>query len=467
MITEALILVKPTTAMSRNSAFSMFGGAGGRGSRVSVASLEGLRNVMRSDPENSKEVSPDPGPAPDDKKTMKGLNNRLSGYLGRVRNLEETNKDLENQIQDILDKRGDPKGRDWDVVEKPLNDLRKKLRDMTMDNARLLLQIDNTKLANDDFKNKLDNEKQARKSVEQDLIGLKKMIDDTNLNRTQLESQIDSVKEELAFLKKDHKDDVDELRRKIKDSNVLVEFDSQDNNLSDTLNKIRSQYEKLAKKNLKDTDDWYQSKFDSIKEEVVQNTEALHSGKNELKDLRRQRHLLEIDIQSIVSMVHSHEVSLKDTDGRYNREMTRLNKILLQLEGELVQVRTQVERHVDDYQELLHVKMKLEAEIENYRRLMHDIAPTPGDSVDFSLEQAVNCVPPQPPKKALMKNEVDGKEVPKKTEAPATQKSLPPIQEAPTKKTEAPATQESLPAKTEVPAKATKAETPTTEAGTN
>lgn len=30
------------------------------------------------------------------------------------------------------------------------------LRDMTMDNARLLLQMDNTKLANDDFKNKWD-----------------------------------------------------------------------------------------------------------------------------------------------------------------------------------------------------------------------------------------------------------------------------------------------------------------------
>lgn len=75
------------------------------------------------------------------------------------------------------------------------------------------------------------------------------------------------------------------------------------------------------------------------------------------------------------SQVYSHEESLKDTDGRYNREMTRLNNILVQLEGELVQVRTQVERHVDDYQELLHVKMKLEAEIENYRSLMHDIAP--------------------------------------------------------------------------------------------
>lgn len=66
-----------------------------------------------------------------------------------------------------------------------------------------------------------------------------------------------------------------------------------------------------------------------------------------------------------------------------------------------------------------------------------------------------------------MKDEVDGKEVPKKTEAAATQKSFPPIQEASTKKTEAPATQESLPTKTEASTKAAKAETPTTEAGTS
>lgn len=66
-----------------------------------------------------------------------------------------------------------------------------------------------------------------------------------------------------------------------------------------------------------------------------------------------------------------------------------------------------------------------------------------------------------------MKDEVDGKEVPKKTEAATTQKSFPPIQEAPTKKTEAPATQESLPKKTEASTKAAKAKTPTTEAGTS
>lgn len=53
---------------------------------------------------------------------------------------------------------------------------------------------------------------------------------------------------------------MDVLREKIKDSEVNVEIDSQNSNLAEMLNKIRAQYDKLAKKNLKETDDWYQSK---------------------------------------------------------------------------------------------------------------------------------------------------------------------------------------------------------------
>ena len=53
---------------------------------------------------------------------------------------------------------------------------------------------------------RLESEKQAKKVVEHDLVGLKKIIDDTLLNKAQLESEIESTKQELAFLKKDHSD---------------------------------------------------------------------------------------------------------------------------------------------------------------------------------------------------------------------------------------------------------------------
>lgn len=128
--------------MPSNTAASMFGGAGGRGSRASVASLEGLRNVLRNETDKDSApaapatpaASPAPAPAPapvslpgDDKHTMRGLNDRLSGYLDRVKQLKEENDDLEKQIDEILAKRKEPKARDWDETQKPLEDLKNKV----------------------------------------------------------------------------------------------------------------------------------------------------------------------------------------------------------------------------------------------------------------------------------------------------------------------------------------------------
>ncbi|XP_070711864.1 keratin, type I cytoskeletal 18 isoform X2 [Pempheris klunzingeri] len=374
--------------MPSNTAASMFGGAGGRGSRVSVASLQGLRNVLRNETEKdsapaapAKTAAPPAPAAPavpaDDKQTLRGLNDRLSGYLGRVRHLEEENGDLQKQIDEILAKRKAPEGRDWDEVEKPLEDLKQQIKDITIDNAKLLLQIDNTKLADDDFKNKLDDEKKARKELEKDLEDLKKTIEDTKLNRDQTKKEIDLVKEELDGLKREHKEVVDDLREKVKASEVKVEIDSQNSNLPEILNKIRGEYDKLAKRNLKETEEWYQSKFDNIKVVEAQNNEVLNSGKTDLKDLLKQKQFLEIKIQSLHSTIHNLEETLKSSKVEYGQRLAPLNQVILSLEAELKEVRSQVERHIENNNNLLCVKMKLEAEIDSYQRLIQGTTADP------------------------------------------------------------------------------------------
>lgn len=51
---------------------------------------------------------------------------------------------------------------------------------------------------------RFENEMAIRQSVEGDIAGLKKVIDDTNIGRLNVEGEIESLKEELVFLKKNH-----------------------------------------------------------------------------------------------------------------------------------------------------------------------------------------------------------------------------------------------------------------------
>uniref|UniRef100_A0A2K6TMH3 IF rod domain-containing protein n=1 Tax=Saimiri boliviensis boliviensis TaxID=39432 RepID=A0A2K6TMH3_SAIBB len=336
-----------------SSAASVYAGTGGSGSHISVGLATGMAGCLAG-----------MGGIQNEKETMQSLNNCLASYLDRVRSLETENQKLESKILEHLEKKG-PQVRDWGHYFKTIEDLRAQIFANTVDNARIVLQIDNARLAADDFRVKYETELAMCQSVESDIHGLHKVIDDTDVTRLQLETEIEE--EELLFMKKNHEEEVNGLQAQISSSGLTVEVDAPK---SQDLAKIVAEI-RLGRRNREELDKyWTQLIEESI---IVVTTQSSEFGAAEmmLTELRHTVQSLEIDLDSMRNTKISLENSLREMEAHYALG------IFLHLESELGQHQAQ------EYEALLNIKVKLEAENVTYRRLLED-------GEDFSLSDALD-----------------------------------------------------------------------------
>ncbi|XP_006030669.1 keratin, type I cytoskeletal 18 [Alligator sinensis] len=381
------------TTTRKTTAASVYAGAGGSGSRISMP--WGSRGVYGA---NSIYLGASGGSGGgygasgiylggsavihNEKETMQDLNDRLASYLEKVRSLETANHNLEVQIREFLDKKG-PSTQDWTHYWDIIEDLRNKIYEESVDNARIVLQIDNARLAADDFRVKYEGELAIRQSVEADIAGLRKVIDDTNMSRLQLESEIENLKEELIYMKKNHEEEAKSLQAQVSGSGLTVEVDSpKTHDLGKIMTDIRAQYEALAQKNREDLDKYWNQQITESTIEITQSTKDMDTAHGTLTELRRTYQTLEIELESLRNLKGSLEANLMEVENRYGMQLEHLNGLLLRTEAELMQVRTEVQRQAEEYQALLNIKVKLEAEIATYRRLLEG-------GEEFSLKDAL------------------------------------------------------------------------------
>ncbi|XP_049717307.1 keratin, type I cytoskeletal 10 [Elephas maximus indicus] len=308
-----------------------------------------------------------------EKLTMQNLNDRLASYLDKVRALEESNYELEGKIKEWYEKHGNVgqrEPRDYSKYFQIIEELKNQIVNLTTENANILIQIDNARLAADDFRLKYENEVALRQSVEADINGLRRVLDELTLAKADLEMQIESLTEEVAYLKKNHEQEMRDLQN-VSTGDVNVEMNAAPGvDLTELLNNMRSQYEQLAEQNRRDAEAWFNEKSKELTIEIDTNIEQISSYQTEITELRRTVQALEIELQSQLALKQSLEASLAETEGRYCVQLSQIQAQISALEEQLQQIRAEIECQNAEYQQLLDIKIRLENEIQTYRSLL-------------------------------------------------------------------------------------------------
>ncbi|XP_077316014.1 keratin, type I cytoskeletal 19-like [Lithobates pipiens] len=305
------------------------------------------------------------------KYTMQNLNDRLASYLEKVRSLEETNAELEKKISEWHKKKNQNKKKDYSSYEKAIADLQAQLLAGHANDAKLTLQMENAKLALDDFKRKYDTEKAFRAALETDVEGLRKVMDNLTIVRTDLEMEVEGMRKQLIYMRKSHEEDMKLAQAQKQGSTVNVEVDAPKGaDLAKYIAEVRKEYEAIIERNRRDAEEWYKQQSTTVQQEVNTNTEALQSSKSQIKELKRTLQNLEIEMQAELSRKQGLENTLDETQCNSGTQLQKIQELICQMEAELSRVRNDLSRQSNEYKILLDIKSRLENEIATYRRLI-------------------------------------------------------------------------------------------------